>query len=80
MTPLEFEQQMAAVRQAANLIEIHLGVWHRNPASRSISDQIAQAIEQHRRMIAEIWTPPPKPMSAVPKKTSKKQFQHGAGA
>jgi hypothetical protein len=70
LTNLEFEQKLAAVRQAANVIEIHLGNFYRNPG-RTISEQIAGAIRSHREAIAVLWQPPPKSMSAASSKKIK---------
>jgi hypothetical protein len=70
LTNLEFEQKLAAVRQAANVIEIHLGNFYRNPSGRTISEQIANAIRAHRDAIAVLWQPPPKSMSATTSKKS----------
>jgi hypothetical protein len=65
MTPLEFASAVRALQQAHEVILIHMGTLHRNPASKNSDAQIAAAVEGHRIALSEIWQPTPKPMSAV---------------
>jgi hypothetical protein len=77
MTRLEFEQALQAVRQANEVLLIHVGVAFRNPTSANIDKQIAGAIESHRAALSVIWTPPAKhSMSAA----AKRQPQPGVGS